>query len=180
MPNEVRPSREGMLAAMAAEHERLLDMLRRVEAAGRLHEPNAYGQWSARDVYAHVVFYQRWISVQVGAALDLRLPEGPPGEVADLDRRNALIHDMMRDVPMDDLRRDDAEAYAAVRERVAAMTEADLDRLWEIHGRGARPQPEGSTVQGFPLWQWLNGDTCGHYEEHARGLEAWLATEASC
>jgi Mycothiol maleylpyruvate isomerase N-terminal domain len=176
-PNEVRPSREVLRASMDSWHARLLDAVGRAEAAGLLEEPGACGEWSARDVFGHVVFYERWITVQLGAPLDLP-PPGPPEEMDDVDRQNAYFAGVLREASLGELLRDDAEAYAAVRERLAALTEAELDRPWQRHGNGARPAVAGDTAPARPLWQWVNGDTAGHYEEHASGLEAWLDRRA--
>lgn len=179
MPDETRANPDRLLADMAAGHARLLDVIRQVDAAGRLGEPGACDAWSARDVFAHVVIYQRWIAIQLGAALE-PVPGGPPEVMAELESRNAHFHAALAGRSLADLLRDDEAAYSEIRERVAALTEADLRQPWEIRENGARPAPEGTSEQAWPLWQLVDGETAGHYEEHATWLASWLAAAATC
>ena len=180
MPDETRANPDKLLADMAAGHARLLDVIRQVDAAGRLGEPGACEAWSARDVFAHVVIYQRWIAIQLGATALEPVPGGPPEVMAEIESRNAHFHAALADRSLADLPRDDEAAYAEIRERVAALTEADLRRLWQIRGTGAGPAPEGTSDQAWPLWQLVDGETAGHYEQHAAWLAAWLAAGATC
>jgi uncharacterized damage-inducible protein DinB len=178
-PDPARANPETLLAVMASGHARLLDVVRRADASGRVSDPGACGAWSVRDVFAHVVVYQRWIAIQLGAPLE-PMPVGPPEVMADQERRTAHFHEALRDRSLADLLRDDETAYAAIWERVAALSEIELRQHWEIRGTGAVPAPAGAPPPTWALWHLIDGETAHHYEEHAAGLAAWLAERATC
>jgi hypothetical protein len=147
--------------------------------------PGPGGGWSARDVLAHVGADHLWYTGQMTALLEGREPNAaecygdvpPPGPGHDLstqDGRNRLQLEQNRDVPLDEVRR----RYRANRDRLEAIMERLPDDQMEqpyaiaVLGFTGQVRPAAEGEQGFPLWQWLRGNTWHHYEDHLKDIEA--------
>ena len=90
------------------------------EAADRTDQPGVEGDWSVKDVIAHICAYERWLVGLLGGQVR-RLPEAPAGvNMNDVHQRNAWLHSLDRERSVEDIR---AEAQA-VHEHLVAMVEA--------------------------------------------------------
>jgi uncharacterized protein (TIGR03083 family) len=135
-------------------------LLARVEPA-RLDEPGVAGDWSVKDVVAHIAWYEREM---VGLAGRRSLAGASPLWEIETDRRNALLRDEQRgrapDVVLAEAREVHAEAVAAL----DTLTDADLAEPGRFAGMPADWVP----------WQVIAGNTYAHYRAHAPALRAWL------
>jgi hypothetical protein len=128
-------------------------------AEGRLTEPGACGDWSFKDVIAHVMYYQRFGGELIGA--DVRHVEVPQEIGLDVQRRNEWFYELDMDRSLDDVLAEARQVHRALVERVRAMSGDELR---------AHPVP----WQSWPAWRWVVHLTHEHYPEHVPGLEAWL------
>ena len=129
------------------------------------------GDWSAKDLVAHVAAYEQWTAAQVRAATEGREPtplelygqddvaEDPQGW--DLDRQNAAIHARYRDVPLLDVL---AFAERAHHDLVAALEAVPDD---DVARPGAQPWTNGKS-----LLEVVPGQSWRHIEEHIDDLRA--------
>ncbi len=82
----------------------------------------------------------------------------------DTDRRNTVVYQQNRDRPLAEIL---AESQAVHEDLVQLLEELPE----EHYGNSAR-------VRGVPAdwlpWRVLEGNTFGHYREHARDVRAWL------
>lgn len=134
-------------------------------AGDRLTEP-FHGEWSLRDVTAHLCAHERFLLVPMGG--DARpVPDMPPEVGFDVQKRNAFLHahDLGRSV--DGVM---SEARAVRAELVRQIRAASPERL---------SAPRFMAWHEWPLWRWLIHLTVEHYEEHLPGLREWVgdATE---
>ena len=183
MADEPR-TRQEVLARYLRNREDLDAVLARLSDEQML-TPGPGGGWSARDTLAHIGASHRWVSGQLQAYLDDRLPTveecygdvPPPGPEHDLmtnEGRNQLQWEQNRHLSLDqvrDLYREYSEKLARVVEQLSDedmesnFTIAPLGFVFQI--RAVRPGE-----QGTPPWQWLGGSMWRHYAEHIPDFEA--------
>jgi hypothetical protein len=147
--------------------------------------PNTAGDWSLRDVLAHLS--AEWLPAQLEAFLGGREPtavecfgdEVPPGPEFDLstqDGRNAWHHARDAALTLDQVR----ERFARYRRRMdallARLSDEDLAATYVLEPLGYvhRLRRGADGEAGVPLWRWIQGNTWHHYEQH---LEAFRRTE---
>jgi len=160
------------------------------EALGKLTDaqmlaPGPEGAWSARDVLAHVAADHRWFAGQMVAALEDREPTAaecfgdvsPPGPEHDLttqDGRNRLQWEQNRHLSLGEVRGGHREYRAKLEAAIERLPEDQMEKPYAIEMLGfvgrVRRAREGE--QGYPLWQWLRGNTWHHYEDHLKDIEA--------
>ena len=114
----------------------------------RLAEPGVAGDWSVKDILTHIAF---WEGNLVGS----------------IERR-------MAGQPDDDDDDGSEEAMHALNHREYENRKGwSLDRVWDDLRRGHERML--TSVRSFPSLtdDDVQGDTWGHYEEHANSIRAW-------
>jgi hypothetical protein len=137
-----------------------------------MNEPGVEGQWSIRDVIAHITAYERWAAASVSTALRVatatqRELYGPAtsGEIAALERDdyNAWVVAQNRDRPLDDVLADGQEAFRRLLKVVHVLTDEQITDAHRFAFTGGRP-----------LWQWLPDQSYQHYRMHIPAIRRWL------
>ena len=156
--------REAVLEGIANVRERWRRLVADV-GPDRVEEPGAMGDWTFKDVAAHVTAWRRRTVNRLEAAVR-GAPEPPAPWPAELgededDSINAWIHDQTKDRPANEMLR---EADAIYDEFIAAIKALPADAIRD---------PER-----FP---WLGGtaladaDFGGHLDSHEPDVRRWLA-----
>lgn len=144
---ELADAREELSAALAAADPALLTA------------PGLVGEWSARELVAHLAHWNDWASTCLAAAV-----EGGLGDLIteawDVDAQNAEVAREAASMPMSAVRDREAESYERLAERLSALDPSLL----------ATEAPWGGTVEVIVV---ENGP--GHYAEHARHVREWFA-----
>lgn len=124
--------------------------------------------WTPKDHAAHLAMWRRSLL----ALLDgLSRPQAiglteEEHEALDTDGINAVLFVRNQDRPLDDVIADLRDIQAQVRDRVAAMTDADLVLPYSHF------QPNDGEYNDRPVAGWIAGNTFGHDEEHLPVFEA--------
>jgi len=121
--------------------------------------------WSIKDHLAHITAWDR-----VPAAImrgdrqhvAFGLDEGAYERIDSVDQLNAIIYERHRDRALADVQADMQQAHADLVSAVEKLSDADLDRA--IADFGSDPDDTR------PLRDKIEGDSYGHYVEHA----GWL------
>ena len=126
--------------------------------------PGTAGEWSVKDVIAHVMWSEReMVGVMQTHALvgsDLwDLPE---------DERNAIMVAEQCDRPLQEVLTEEQQVYAQFLEAVQALSDEDF-----TDPRRFREMPE----QWLP-WRILAGCSFAHYRQHTPSIRAWLSSAA--
>lgn len=135
----------------------------------RMTEPGAAGEWSVKDVLAHVAVYERWTADQLDAMMrgetEMYIaPDVPPGaNTIDLDARNAAYYEAWRNRSLAEVRREAREAFALLRAAIVRTPEELLNEAERFPWLG-----------GSPVWQMIPGNAYKHYQDHIPSLRAWL------
>jgi hypothetical protein len=129
----------------------------------RLSEPVASGQWSIKEIIAHLTEYDR----QLGLGLALRLQKPPQIWLDDLglDEFNARLHQQIAERDLNDILRDSQQVFRELLAEVEAHTE---EYLFGTH------RVEGVTYDVIPF-QILKSESYGHYRDHIPAIQAWIA-----
>jgi len=122
-------------------------------------EPQLDNGWSFKDLMAHIGFWERHVhriltTLQRDATLD-------PAYEATIDELNARVFRENRDRPLDEILRDERQAYEDVLALIETAPDADL---FDPH--------RFTWTNGRPFVDWIEGNTYGHYEEHLEQLAA--------
>jgi Mycothiol maleylpyruvate isomerase N-terminal domain len=155
-----------MSAERLAELRRELDD-RREELSGALETiepalltaPGLVGEWSARELVAHLAHWNDWASTCLAAAAEGRL-EGLVTDTWDVDAQNAEVAREVASMPMSAVRDREADAYERLADRLSTLDPSLL----------AMAAPWGGTVEDIVV---ENGP--GHYAEHVQHVRDWFA-----
>jgi Mycothiol maleylpyruvate isomerase N-terminal domain len=136
---------------MRADHARLEALLAGVPDEEFV-RPGIFGEWSVKDVLAHIAFWeQRLIAYTNGAKESLVQPD--EDEQMAIDRINAGVFTANRDRPLAAVRADFARSYQQVLALAESLSADDLaDEVF---------------------YNLFAGDTFEHYREHNAMLEQW-------
>jgi hypothetical protein len=164
--------KEHILTALREEFESWEELLAGLSEE-QITAPQLAGDWSVKDVVAHLLAWlQRSIARLEAAQLD-REPEFPgwpddldPELEEDLDRTNAWIYETNRDRPWPSVHRDWREGSLRVLELGAAIRERDL-----LDGE------RYAWMEHYPLAQVLLGAYEHHHQDHLEPLLARLREE---
>lgn len=152
-PDDQRASTRGEAVAdlMRAEHARLDALLAGIPDE-QFTQPGAFGEWSVKDMLAHITFWEQRLIAYLNGARESLIQPGED-EQAGIDRINAGVLVANRDRPLADVR----ESFASSYQQTLALVES--------LGDDALAQEQ--------LFGLIAGDTFGHYREHIKMLEDW-------
>ncbi len=131
----------------------------------RLEEPGAMGDWTFKDVAAHLTAWRRRTVDRLQAAGRGEAEPAPPWPASlgaeEDDPINAWIHDQTKDRPAQELL---AEADAIYDDFLAAIRGLPIDAVTD--------RARFSWLEGESL---AESDFGGHLDEHEPDVRAWLA-----
>ena len=164
MTSDAEARRQALIDGVEAVRQRWRRLVAAVPS-DRLEEPGAKGEWTFKDLAAHLTAWRRRTVRRIEAAA--RGEPQPPnpwpaslGEEED-DPINAWIHDQTKDRPAAELL---ADADAVYDEFVAA--------IWAVPAEAATDPSRFAWLGGQAL---ADADFAGHLDEHEPGVRAWLA-----
>ena len=151
-------SRHELLDRMARGREEFDEVLARVPG-DRFLEPGRWGDWTLKDLVAHVAAYERWTAEQMAATPSEEDRAAVEGEAsAGVDALNEIIYRDHRDDPLDRVLEESRTAHEALRAAVERLDERDL----------ASPQ---WWTGGRTLFQIIPEQSSTHYGDHVEDLE---------
>jgi hypothetical protein len=147
--------KKALLKRISRERDRLLatlDVLTEEEMA----RPGACGEWSAKDVLAHIAAWEEECARAIGT-----LGKGEPWDVDyDLEAWNDQTYRQRRSLPLDQVRREFQGAHQTLLEAIGGLTEEQLAQNSDIRG-------------------WIANSTYAHYQEHLLDLMSWKDKQRS-
>jgi hypothetical protein len=166
MTEETAPSKGQVLAAIDRERDAWETLLAEVGEA-RMLAPGAMGEWTFKDLAAHITGWRAWSLQRLEAAAQGR-PEPPPVWPADRvsdDEINAWIHDINQDRLLGEVIGESRESYARLGEIVQMLPDDALNdpgRFPWLEGRALGPEI-------------VSGAFFSHlHEEHEPEIRRWL------
>ena len=147
-----------LVARVEANHRAWKDVI--AAAGDRVDEPGAAGEWTLRDVLAHINAYHRFLVLELGGEAR---PFGdlPEHDGNDVLARNAVLHEAERHHSWDDVVAEHETVHAALLGEIRRRTDAELEQ----------PMVEWTPMS---VSQWVTDLTEGHLREHEPDLVTWL------
>lgn len=127
----------------------------------QLHAPGIVGEWSIKDILAHITAWQTSLIAAMFKAERGLNPEAT-GAGATVDELNAQWYRELKDRPFDQVWDDLDASYHQLLGRLENWSEADLFEPKRF-----------KWMKGQPFERYLAGDSYEHYAEHAEQIEAW-------
>jgi len=154
-------TRSNLLGLMRDGRQKLEQALGRLNEAQMVQEKTLYGTWAVKDLLAHLGYWEGRAAFIFDELLSGR-PD-PAYDTLDFDQRNAQVFAANRDRPLADVQREEQQAYQRLLSLVERATEDDL----------FNPQRFAWT-RGQPYFEWIAGNSYGHYDEHLPALLEWI------
>lgn len=134
--------------------------------------PGAGGDWSAKDVLAHVAAWEQGIAALLqhqprGAAMGI---EGDASTM-DIDTINRHVYELHRERPASDVLAMAREAHERVVAVISTLDDADLQKPYKDFSDQQDSNPDE------PIINAIAGDTYEHYEEHLPAIRAQAIPE---
>jgi uncharacterized protein (TIGR03083 family) len=126
----------------------------------QMQKPGAAGEWSVKDVIAHIASGESAIV----PVLRTHVLAGSVWNLSD-DERNEIEYQQNKDRPLNDIVNEERQAYTALLEVVQQLRDEDLND----------PHCFKNMPQEWRPWQLIAGDSFKHYEDHMPSLRDWLA-----
>ena len=124
--------------------------------------PGAEGELSAKDIIAHVTWYER----EVERMLRSRTMDVSGLWALGPDERNAAIYEQARDVSLEDVRAESARVSSALMEQLELLPEEayqDASRFTDM-------------PNDWEPWKLIAGNTIWHYPDHTGAIQRLLGT----
>ena len=123
-------------------------------------QPGASGEWTIKDVLAHISAWERRMILWIGSHLRNETPDVPlPWDV---ERMNAETYAQVKDKPLAEVLEEFHKSYRDALALAESLSEMQLQTAY------ADTWPMGS------LWLGVAANTNWHYKEHRESIEAWL------
>lgn len=130
--------------------------------------PGVTGDWSIKDILAHLAVWQNYLVIRLQAAARNEVP-AIQGILSDedggsaIDRLNAGFYEENKSRPLDDVMADFRKTYRQIEDGVQALKGEDLFEPKRF-----------AWLKGNALWELVAGDTYEHYQEHIASIQGWL------
>ena len=130
----------------------------------RLTEPGVEGDWSLKDIIAHITYFETWAADNV-MAFRAGAPR-PQSEYKGLevDEENARIYERFRARPLAEVLQESQASFQRSIEAVQGLRDEDLY------------DPKFTRVPDadWTAFDLIEGDTFEHYNDHITSVRAWL------
>ena len=126
----------------------------------RLTERGVEGDWSIKDIVAHVTWYER----EMVYLLHERTLAGSEWWNLSIDERNRKIFEENRDRSLEGILDEHQRVHSELMAEVEKLSDQDLNDPSRI----AKMPPD------WQLWQLLSGNTYTHYADHIQSIRQWL------
>jgi hypothetical protein len=129
-------------------------------------DTSAQAGWSVKDVLAHITFWERLALDRLYAARFSRSMQLELVDSWDVDQLNAKVYGENKDRSLEAVLADTHNTHNEILDFLegsdAGFVEGPLPFDW---------------AEGYPVWQFVEDNTSGHYKEHRETLEDWIEAQ---
>ncbi len=149
--------KEEFIQKVKETHSEFEKMLARLSPA-QLTQSKTCGEWSVKDVIAHVTWHER----QMVGVISTKTLGGSPWWNLSLEARNAAIHAENKDRPLQEILKDAQVVFGELLTQLESLSEEDL----QMAGNFKDMPPE------WKPWEVIASNTFEHYPDHTRDIRA--------
>lgn len=130
----------------------------------RMTRPGVAGEWSVKDIVAHVTWFER----EMVGVLQARTLVGSDLWSLPHDQRNAAIYEQNRDRALSGVLAEARVVFDQLRAGMQSLAEEDLHD----------PLRFAEMPADWVPWQVIAGNSYEHYRQHTPGIRDWMARYA--
>lgn len=145
-----------MLQETRAQWEELLAQI----GEERMLQPGATGQWSVKDVIAHMMWGER----EIALVMHTHMVAGSELWTLPDDELNEIVYQQNRDRPLHEIRSEERQAYADLLAAAQTLSDEDLND----------PHRFQKMPEDWVPWRLFAGDSFKHYQDHMPALRTWM------
>ena len=130
----------------------------------RLTEPGVEGNWSLKDIIAHITYFETWATDNVLAFRRGEPRPQPEYTGLEIDEENARIYERLRSKSLPQVLQESQVSFQRSIEAVQGLRDEDLY------------DPKFTRVPDadWAVFDLIEGDTFEHYDDHSASVRAWL------
>ena len=127
----------------------------------QLTQPGVAGEWSLKDIIAHITWHEREMVglVEAHALVGSELWDLPT------DERNVAIYEEVRHQPLEQVLEESAEIHKQLLEALPSLSDEDL----------TNPESFPNMPPDWQPWMLIAQNTYEHYQDHILDVQGWLA-----
>lgn len=152
-----------MIAAIKTGHDKWLGLLAEV-GKERMTTPGVAGEWSVKDIVAHIAWYEWWLGEWIRTHNWPAIPEHLNS--VDTDTRNNAYFAEKRHTPLEQVLAEEDQYHNGLVAAVERLSDA------EFADQTLLGLPAG---KGWDFQDLIPESTFRHYAEHGETVRAWLA-----
>lgn len=154
-------SKTKLIEAMVSARNELDSLIHQIQRS-TMTLPGASGEWSVKDIVAHITSYDRWLAL----TLAIRGQKPPDFWIEDipLDEFNRRLFDQNRGMGLDEVLQQSRDVWKKILEETQARPETYLFTEHSVQG----------VPYAFRPCDILKSESYGHYLDHVPDLRAWL------
>lgn len=168
-----RVNKAEFLAILKSERAKLADLLDAVDLR-RMEEPGVSGSSSIKDIIAHLTAYEQALVKWLKEAKAGRVYVDEVLDQADLDARNAVVHEANKERSAEEVVRVFHQTFDHLEACVTLLTGEELTdaelTAWFVVPRWQQKQE---------LWKCIANDSYEHHQQHIPDIERWLVENGS-
>ena len=166
-------TKDRFLSTLRSERANWEMLLSEVDGS-RMTQPGVAGEWSLKDVIAHVAVYEEWVSSVLEELMrgETKTLESAQPEDIDMEKRNARFFKENQHRPLQEVLAFSDEAYQHLLVVVQSLPEEEL-----LTASPSFKPMLPAYWPDEPLWETIAGDSYEHYHHHIPDIRAWLAAQ---
>jgi hypothetical protein len=154
-------NKDEILDVLEDEREKFLDSIEGLSTQELL-EPGVVGNWSVKDIMAHITLWEAELVKLLWQAAQGQKPTTIHFAGINVDERNEAWYEEQKDRPIEQIIADFSAVRKQTSRRVEAFTDKDLN-----------DQSRFSWQKGYALWKWIAEDSFSHEAEHTAQILDW-------
>lgn len=134
--------------------------------ADQMAKPGVAGEWSVKDIVAHLAYHERWTADRLREALRGETYTPTVLDGTGVDERNEMVFRQNHHRPVEDVLAESRQTFQRLIEAAQAHYEEFLIEPQRLEG-----------AQGpVTVWKFLRGEVYEHYGQHLPSIREWLAS----
>ena len=154
--------KDEVISRVRTERSRWNDIMAQIDDDLML-KPGVEGDWSAKDILAHVMWYER----EMVGMLKSRALVGSDLWSLPLDERNAGVHEETKNMTLDEVRAESARVFPELLEQLELLPSEAYNDSAHFEHMPAEWEP----------WFVISGNTFNHYSDHTESIRQLLASQ---